>query len=351
MIENKKITIDIATSTFLKVVGIFLILAFIYIIRDILLLLFVSLVLAIIIEPMVNKLEAKKIPRSVSVITIYIVLILFLALVVRMLIPPIVEQVTSLAVNFPEFWQKIVSNFQGLKQFSEDRGLLGEIQQGLQGLQSNLSRAAGGVYNFTVVAFTNIFNFFIFLVVTFYFTMQKDALGRALKVLAPEKYHLYLDSLAVRIQHKIGGWARGQLLLGLIIGLMSWLGLIILLPKYALVLAIVAGVTEIIPYVGPFIGAVPAVFLGLTVSWGHGLAVAILYIIIQQIENNIVVPQIMKKQVGLNPVAIIMAMLIGGRLAGLIGIIIAIPVTTVLGIVLRDFLSRSDGKPDSLSQE
>jgi len=147
--------------------------------------------------------------------------------------------------------------------------------------------------------------------------------------------------LAGRIQQKIGAWARGQFILGLIIGVMCFIGLIFLLPEYALVLAIVAGLTELIPYLGPTLGAIPAVFLGFTVSPGHGLAVLILYIIIQQLENNVVVPQVMRRQLGLNPIMIIIAMLVGARLAGIVGLILAVPVATAISVVGKDFLVKS----------
>src|SRR3989338_7354332 len=340
MAENQSINISVSTGTILKIVGIFLVLAFVYLIRDILITVFVALIFATLIEPVVNKLEAKKVPRGVGVIIIYIILILFLVFVVRMLIPPIVEQVGLLAVNFPNFWNRIMENFESLRQYSEQQGFLDNIQRSLTGIQSNLSKAATGVYAFIVSIFRNLVNFLVVLVVTFYLVVQKGALSKVLKALAPSKYHLYLEDLSLRIQQKIGGWARGQLLLGLIIGVFSFVGLIFILPKYALVLAIVAGVTEMIPYLGPLIGAIPAVFLGFTVSFGHGLAVLILYVVIQQLENNVIVPQVMKKQVGLNPVVIIISMLIGARLMGIIGIILAVPVVSALSLIVKDFTAK-----------
>ena len=133
--------------------------------------------------------------------------------------------------------------------------------------------------------------------------------------------------------------------MGLIIGVFSFIGLIFLLPKYALVLALVAGITELIPYLGPILGAIPAVFLGFTLppfSLWRGIAVLILYVVIQQVENNIIVPQVMKKQVGLNPVIIIIVMLIGARLAGIIGLILAIPVATTISVIVKDFIQKSE---------
>ncbi len=356
MAENKNVIISISTGTILKIVGIFLILTFAYLIRDILLLIFIAVIFATLIEPLADKLEKFKIARGVAVIVIYIILLFFLIITVRLIIPPIAEQVGLLTNNFPDFWVKVTENFKSLQQYSQENGLLDNIKSGLQGLESNLSRAASGVYALIISIFRNVINFIVILVVTYYLVVQKDALSKILKAISPTKYHLYLDELTLKIQQKIGSWARGQLILGLIIGVMVFLGLIFFLPRYALVLAIIAGMTELIPYLGPVLGAIPAVFLGFTVSpfsFWRGFAILIIYVIIQQLENNLIVPQVMKRQVGLNPVVIIMAMLIGAHLAGIVGIILAVPVATIIGIVAKDFIEKSNisGIKDSKIRE
>ena len=343
--ESKNVTINISTGTVLKIVGIFLILAFAWFIRDVILMVFIAIIFASLIEPLVNFLEGKKIPRGVSVILIYIVLILFLILTVRLIIPPMVEQVASLAANFPSLWNRILENFSNLRQYSEEQQLLDQIQQGLGGLQSGLQKAASGVYSFIISIFRNLINFVMILVITFYLVVQKEAVSKLFRAVAPSAYQDYLINLFVAIQKKMGDWARGQLILGLIVGLFSFVGLLFIMPKYALVLALVAGITELIPYLGPTLGAIPAVFLGFTVppvSFWQGTAVLILYVVIQQVENNLLVPQVMKRQVGLNPVVTIIVMLIGARLAGIIGLILAIPVATAISVVLKDFLKKSE---------
>lgn len=343
--ENKNITINISTGTILKTVGILLILMFAYFIRDVILMVFIAIIFAALIEPLVNFFEEKKVPRGVGVIVIYLTLFLFLVLVVRLIIPPIVEQVALLTRNFPGLWERIAENFNNFRQYSEEQGLVDNIQQGLEGLQAGLQKAATGVYSFIISIFRNLINFVVVLVITFYLVIERNAVNKLFKAIAPAQYHSYLINLFSLIQKKIGDWARGQLILGLIIGIFSFIGLIFLLPKYALVLALVAGITELVPYLGPTLGAIPAVFLGFTVppfSFWRGIAVLFLYIVIQQVENHIIVPQVMKKQVGLNPVVIIIVMLIGARLAGIIGLILAIPVATAFSVVIKDFIHKSE---------
>ena len=333
-------TINISTATILKIVAVFLALGFIYLVYDILLTVFVAIILAALIEPLVNGLQKKRVPRAIGIILIYALLVIFFSIIIRLLIPPFVEQISLLASNFPDFWNWLVENFQVIKQYSAEQGYLETIRRGLEGVEGNLSRVVSVVSTVIISIFKKVINFLLILVVTFYLVMERDAFAKILRALTPIGQHQYVTELAARIQLKIGSWARGQLLLGLIIGTLSFFGLIFLLPQYALVLAVVAGVTELVPYLGPTLGAIPAVFLGLTVSPWHGAMVLILYLAI--LENNLIVPQVMKRQVGLNPVVVIVAMLVGARLVGLIGIILAVPVIASIGLVVKDFVDRSN---------
>lgn len=342
--DGKNVTINISTGTVLKILGILILILFAYIIRDILLMVFIAIIFAALIEPVVNILERKRIPRGVGIVLIYIILLFFIYLTVSLLIPPIAQQVGLLTSNFPGLWDRVVENYASIQQYSEEQGIYSNIQNTLEGLQSGLQQAATGAYAFIIALFQNIINFLMVLVITFYLVVEKDSVHKLFRAVAPARYHEHLIQLFHDIQKKIGDWARGQLILGAIIGALSFVGLLILLPKYALVLALVAGITELIPYIGPILGAIPAVFLGFTVppfSVGRGMAVLILYVAIQQLENNVIVPKVMQKTLGLNPVVIIIVMLIGARLAGIIGLIIAIPVATTISVLVKDFLSVS----------
>ncbi len=344
MQQSQPKLISITTGAILKAVAIVALLYFAWLIGDILMLLFIALIFATLIDPTVNKMEKFKIPRGASIIIIYILVLLFLGLAVWFLIPPIVEQVTRLSTNFPDLWQRLSGNLESLRQYTQGGGVLETLQQNLRSIQSSLTTAAGGVYSFIVSVFKNIVNFFLLLVITFYLVAQKDSLSKIMKSMAPAQYHSYLSDLSNRISQKIGAWARGQLILGVIIGVLAYAGLWFLLPEYALVLAIFAGITELIPYLGPILGAIPAIFLAFAIdptSWVGPVSVLVLYFVIQQIENNLLVPRVMNKQVGLNPVTTIIAMLIGARVAGVVGIILAVPVTTAISTVLKDFMHNS----------
>ena len=146
------------------------------------------------------------------------------------------------------------------------------------------------------------------------------------------------------MQTKIGLWLRGQVILSFIIFCLTFLCLYILGVRYALVLALLAGLTEYIPYFGPFLGAIPAVFLAFTQSPVLALFVALIYYLIQLVENNIIVPKLMQKVVGLNPIVSIIVILTGYKIAGVLGAILAVPVSTAVGVFLRDLFEGRVGE-------
>jgi predicted PurR-regulated permease PerM len=144
-------------------------------------------------------------------------------------------------------------------------------------------------------------------------------------------------NMFVRVQDKLGLWLRAQLLLSGIIFLVTWIGLLILGVKYSLVLALIAGITEVIPFIGPIIGAIPAVLLAFLQSPIKALLVLILYLVIQQLEGNILVPKVMQKTVGLNPIVVIVVILLGAKIAGVLGALLSIPVAVAIMTIAGDW--------------
>ena len=136
----------------------------------------------------------------------------------------------------------------------------------------------------------------------------------------------------------MGMWLRGQLFLSFIVGLLVYIGLLILGVKYALVLALIAAILEIIPFIGPTIAAIPAILVGLTDSWIKALVVVILYFVVQQLENHIIVPKVMQKAVGLNPIVVIIVIMVGAKLGGIVGALIAVPVAAAIGVFVGDIM-------------
>ncbi|MEK7165038.1 MAG: AI-2E family transporter [Patescibacteria group bacterium] len=328
------VTIHISSMSIIKLLAVFLLLTFIYLVWDIVVLLFVSLLFAASLSPAIDWLEEKKIPRAGALLFIYITALLLLSLVVVLIVPPIAEQVQQLAFNFPIYYQKIT---QGLGNLRLQTDVIGALQDNLTSVGQTLSSYTGSVIGTVSSLFGGIVTFVTVLVLTFYFAVKKDGLKHFVQSITPVKYQKYSVNMFLRIQDKLGLWLRGQLLLSGIIFLVTLVGLLILDVKYALVLALIAGIAEAIPFVGPFIGAVPAVFLAFLQSPIKGLFVLILYIVIQQLENNVIVPKVMQKAVGLNPIVVMVAILLGAKLAGVLGALLAIPVATALMVVAGDW--------------
>lgn len=337
--DNKKITFDISWGALLKVVAVILAAIIVYLIRDILVIFIISLILATLIDPLAGWFSRHRIPRGLSVLLIYLVLIGALASVITLIIPPLVEQFGQAIKNLSSSVGSVFGQIISLKDTAIIKSLSTESNEALNSLQADLPGALSGIFSRLTGFLGSIVSFLLILVLTFYIVVEGDALKKFFKSLAPEKYQPHLVGLMTRAQHKMGFWLRGVLILAFIIGVFNYVGLTILGIKYALVLAILGAVLELIPYLGPFIATIPAVFLAYSQDPIKALFVLILYIFIQRLENDILVPKVMQKTVGLNPVVSIMSLGIGYTLAGFFGALLAIPVATAVSVFVTDFIA------------
>ena len=323
-----------------RVFVVLLSLAVLYVIRDVVAIVFVSIVVAAALDPFVDYLQKYKIPRSVSILLIYLIILAIFSLVIVLLIPPMSEQIGQLAKNLPDYYEKIALGFNKLSDRSSS--VPATLPEALTGLSSNLAQATSGVFTTLTGLFGGLISFVSVLVIVFYLVVQDYGIKYYFKYFLPKTYQGKIIDLVDKIQNKLGWWLRGQIILCLIVGLAVYLGLTILGVKYALLLGIVAALTEIIPYIGPFIGAVPGVFIAFSDSFTKVLLVALVYFIVQQLENSVLVPKVMQKSVGLDAVVVMVAILIGGSLGGMIGALLAVPVAVIIEVIARDFLAGID---------
>lgn len=327
---------DIRVTTLFKIASVGLLFLFFYIVRDIIAIIFASLILAAVIDPIADWCEKRHIPRALGVLAIYAVLLGIVIMVAILLVPPLLGQMSEFASSLTNLFSRFFEQIASLKEFGERYGVLDNIERGLSALESGFTRAAGSVFSTISGAIGSMVSLIVFLVISFYLVVEEGALKQMARVIAPEQHHLFLSQLLVKMQLKIGAWLRGQIFLSLIVGLMAYIGLLILGVPYALVLGLLAGLLEFIPYIGPILSAIPAVLLAFSISpFKAGLVLA-LYFVIQQVENNILVPKVMQKAVGINPVISVIAVLIGARLAGIMGVLFAIPVITALDILASE---------------
>lgn len=335
--------IDISYISILRVLVILAGLVFIYFIRDILALVFVSVFLTAALTPWVNWFQKHSIPRGLAVLIIYLIAFAVIALTVYLIIPPLTEQLGMLANTFPDYFHQVLGGFAELQTSSQLSGE-GALQESLTSLQSTLASATEGLFSAVSTVFGGIIFFMAVLVLTFYMMINEQAFLKFVNQFTPAAYKDYVIDFIKRVQVRLGHWLRGQLFLMFFIFLLTFIGLLIFKVKFALVLALIAGIMELIPYGGPIIGAIPAIIIALGQSPIKAALVVVLYIIIQQIENNLLVPKVMQKAVGLNPIITILAILTGAKLGGITGAILAVPVVTVISMLVVDWQSHRKSK-------
>lgn len=306
--------------TLLLLVGVWLL----YFLRQIILQVFVALLIMTIVNPLVRNLQRFKIPRIVSIILIYALIIGLLALVVGLVLPPLIEQTTNFAISIPEYLGKIETPF------FKGSDVASQLAHDLGAVPSQAVKVG-------VSFFANIISVVTVFVFAFYLLLERDKLDDQLSTLVGEENSKKVARVIDNLEIKLGGWARAELLLMTIVGTLSYIGFLILGVPFALPLAILAGLLETVPTLGPILGAIPAVVVGFGVSQFTGISVASMAFLIQQLENYIIVPKVMQDSVGVSPIVTLSALIIGFKIAGVVGAILAVPTVITLGVLGKEF--------------
>ena len=356
------VTINLSIKSLLKgffaVVAIVAGLYFIMSISDIILILFIAWFLAIAIDPVIDHLYRRwHCPRALGLTLFYIFFFVIIGAIISLLIPLIAEQVLTLAVSIKDTIANLLTE-EGIKKlpFSDTyapalRNFINSIDpdtissylaSNLLNIGSQLNQLASNGISTVITLFNGLFNFVFVLVITFFLVLQKESINNYLATLLPQKYDTYISHKYHLIEQKVSSWFRGQLILCLWIGVMTYLGLWIMSflgvdIKYKETLAIIAGITEFIPYIGPFIAGGIAALIAANVSIWAVIWILVLFFAIQQFEGNIIVPIVMNHVVGLNPVVIMIVMLIGSKFLGVLGIILSVPITTCVNIFVDEY--------------
>jgi len=294
-------------------------------IRQIILALFVATILMAALNPLVDKLEKLKLPRVLAALLIFIFIIGGFGVTLGLIISPLVEQ-TALLVN------KLPANVPYFPILGLDgSALLGQFVE-VGRIPANLVRLAFGF-------FSNLVGIFAIFVITFYLLLERKNLDKYLVMLFGEGEEAKAKIVIDKIEEKLGGWVRGQIILMLVVGILDFIGLKLLGIEFALPIAILGGLLEIVPNIGPTVATVPAVLAGLTVSLPHAAAAAGWYFLVQQAENTIIVPKVMQKATGVYPLVTILALAAGFKLGGVAGAILAVPLVLALQVILAEVFS------------
>ncbi|MBI2639224.1 AI-2E family transporter [Candidatus Peregrinibacteria bacterium] len=360
--KHEKLEIAISGATMAKFIAIgiilYLLTLFLYEIRDILVIFFVALLFAAALDPMVDSLERRKIPRSIGVILIYIVILAALGLLISNLIPIVAKELGELAVRIQDYITNIVNGkielpkyLEGLrptiKQFFEgvDISKLSDYKDILLNAASRLSNVAGNVFNAVLVIFNGFFNTILVFVITFLMTVDEAGIDKFILALFPARYADYIRAKSNAVKEKMGYWLRGQIVLCVVVGILVYIGFFIvgLFTKpveYAASISLLAGFTELIPYAGPFI----AWFIALPIVANQSVMLIVWMTVVmyavQLLENNVIVPMVMHRAVGISPILVIFAMFVGFSFLGILGMVLSVPVATMIAIFVKDYAER-----------
>ena len=326
MAGGSKTITEISPKTIFWVLGVGVLAVLIYMVRDIIAVLIFAIIIASALEPILRYAQSKKIPRLLSLVVIYLLFFIFFAALIYIFLPLVLDQLRDFFQNYPTYFGKI-EEAAGVITFLP--GLSGNIHELLSQLTEQIPSLTS-LISYISAIFGGILSFVVVLVVSFYLSISRNALDNFLKAILPPQFEVYVHSLWVRAQYKMGRWLQAQILLSFIMALITGLGLWILGVKYAFLVAVIAGVLEIVPYVGPIVAGGLATLLALSQSATLGLCTLVFFVAAQQLEGHILVPLLIKKLVGLNPVAVILAMLIGAKLGGILGILLAVPIAAVI---------------------
>ena len=334
--------ISITTGTVLKTLGLVVLALLIYFLRDIVLDVLAAIVIASAIEPAVKALRKAGFPRILSIVMVYAGLIVGLFSVFYFFLPLLFQDIATFISGIPQYIESI--NRSGvLDQYTQVFGISSlpsttssSIFESFQSFMNetfvgNAFGSIGGVFN-------AVFSFIIIFVFSFYFAVSETGVDDFLEIIVPKQYRKYALNLWKRSQHKIGLWMQGQVLLGLIMGVIIFIWLTIFNVPNALLLAVLAAGFEIIPVFGPALAAIPAIAIAFsTGGLVLGVKVLFLYIIAQQFENHLIYPLVVTRVVGVPPLLVILALIIGAELAGFLGIVLSVPIAATLQEFIRDW--------------
>lgn len=317
-----------------------------FLVRDVLLLIYISGVLAIGFSPIVRLIQRQKMlpviatrrfPRWMAILVLYLVIIGSLIGIGFMIFPPLADQGRQL-------WSALPDMLSRGQNFLISKGLLREPVEWRDLVKqtpvSGSTEAVGTVFGAVLGLLGGLFGLLTILILTFYLLVESDALHSTFLRLFPRRSRARAAEVSREITLKVSAWLGGQLLLGTIIGITSAIGLWLLGIPYFYVLALISAIGELIPVVGPILAAIPAVAVAGTVSLQKVLLVIVFFVVQQQFENHVLVPKVMERQVGISPVTVILALLIGGKLLGILGAILAVPTAAILQVVISELTTQ-----------
>lgn len=322
--------IEISHKTIIFTVLFILSLGLLFLLKTLILELFVALLFMIVLDPFVTKLSKYRVPRMLSILVTYAAVIGIFVTVVSLIIPAVVEQTSGFISAFPDYLSRI-----GVSKDMTSAALQSYFN-------TNVGNASEAIFQFTFSILNNIVSLLTILVFAFYMLISRDKLEEQLANFFGHESKKDIKELVSSLEHRLGGWASAELILMTSIAVTTYIGLTLLGIPYALPLSILAGLLELVPFLGPIISAIPMVIIGFGISPITGIGVAALSFLIQQLEGYVLVPKVMQKSAGVSPLVTLVALAIGARLAGVVGAIISVPIVLTLQVLVSFYIAKRD---------
>lgn len=313
--------------------------------HNVFLLLLAAIILSTSLEPLLQWLEKRGISRAGALLLILILFMLLVGLFLWLALPTVFAQGSGIGIAFEEGYTLLRDQLSRTPNVIVQRvlpilpeDLTGFFQAAGQEGDSAAEATEPGFMQQSRAVFDAAFFLIVIVLMTIYWTLDGQRIRRAAMLLVPRQHREEARTLLDEISSKIGSYLPGQMILGLSIGVLAFLAYVLIGLPNALVLAVFAGLMELVPIVGPFLGAIPAVVIALTISPATALWVVVATIIIQQLENNLLVPRVMKRTIGVNPLVTMMALIGFGSLFGILGALVALPIAAVIQLLLDRYV-------------
>ncbi len=309
-----------------------------------------SIVIASAIEPVTLWAKRRGIPRLPTVISVYVLIAVFLSGFFYFLLLPLIGEMATFMKTFAIYSDSVVNDSilsgmfktQNVFPSLDTPAIIGDLSSYLNQFSTYLSK---GVFTSLSAVSGGVVSFMLIIVLSFYLAVQDDGISKFLRIITPVQHESYVINLWRRSNVKIGRWMQGQILLGVLVMILVYAGLLIVGVEHALLLAVLAGILELIPIFGPILSAIPAIFVAyVSLGTTGALITAGLYLVIQQFENHLIYPMVVKKVIGVPPMISIIALVIGGRLGGFLGLLVAVPIAAVLMEFIDDLEERKGAK-------
>ncbi|RAP77961.1 AI-2E family transporter [Paenibacillus montanisoli] len=296
----------------------------------------IAMIISYVLNPIVSLLNERKVPRTIAVLLIYAVFCASLAVVLMNAIPMFLEQLQELNRHMPDFTikaQNFVNDINNTSFLPES--IRSGIDKSLYKLEKQASEAIFAFINNIGQMINVVFIAFIIPFLAFYILKDFEVFERTLLTYVPKSHRKHAVRLLKDIDHALGSYIRGQFIVCVIVGTLAYIGYLIIGMPYPILLASVVAITNIIPYLGPFFGAAPALIMASTVSIKMMLLVVVVNTACQILEGNIISPQVVGRTLHMHPLSIIFALLVGGELAGIVGMILAVPIFAALKVIVQ----------------